>query len=90
MSDLIETLYCTTEENLQPGFLDDPEYQRWKEVSVRLEEEIADALGPGGKQQLDDLYHAQCGTDRFWRLAMFRQALAMGLELGRLPAFLTA
>jgi hypothetical protein len=90
MFDLIETLYCTTEEILRPGFLDDPEYLRRKEISARLEAEIAAALGPDGKQRLDDLYSAQCGTDRFWRLAMFRQALAMGLELGRLPAFLTA
>ncbi len=89
MSDFIEDLYIMIEENLRPDFFEDPEYLRRKKTSVQLWEETAAALGPDGKKQLEALYDAECEEDRFWRLAMFRHALALGLELGRLPFALT-
>lgn len=89
MSDLINDLYTAVEENLRPDFLKDPEYLRLKKTTVQLWDEIAAALGPDGKKRLDALYNAEADETRFWRLAMFRHTLALGLELGRLPASLT-
>lgn len=90
MSDFIEALYLLTEEHLRPPFLHDPEYLRCKQESSRLGDEIAAALGPDGQRQLDEFINATSTVDRFWQLTMFRQALALGLELGRLPYTLTA
>lgn len=90
MSDLIEDLYYLVEERLHPTFLNDPEYLRLKKASTQLWNETAAALGPDGQKRLDALYDAEADENRFWRLAMFRHTLTLGLELGRLPTSLTA
>lgn len=89
MSDFIENLYLLTEEKLHPTFLHDPEYLRCKKESARLAEGIAADLGPDGQRRLDEFINAESSVDHFWQLAMFCQALALGLELGRLPHTLT-
>ena len=89
MSDLLEALYTAVEESLRPTFFADPEYLNLKKASTQLWNEIVAALGPDGHKRLDVLYDAEADEDRFWRLAMFRHTLALGLELGRLPGSLT-
>lgn len=89
MPDLIQRLYFLTQENLQPTFRKDPGYQRARAEAAKLWDEIAAALGPEGPARLEALMGAEAEADEFWSLALFLRALALGLELGSLPAALT-
>ena len=90
MSDFIKELCFLLEENLQPTFFRDPNYLRARAEATRLWDEIAAQLGPEGQTRLDALMGAETEMDEFWKLALFRRTLALGLELGGLPAFFTA
>lgn len=90
MSNFIKELCFLLEENLQPTFFRDPDYLRARTEAAQLCDEIAAALGPDGPERLDALMSAEAKADEFWKLALFRRTLALGLELGRLPFSLTA
>lgn len=84
MNDLIEEIYHIVEENLDSAFRVDPRYKRCRDKTERLWDQIAADLGQEGNARLNDFTNALTDEDGFWRRAMFRRTLALGIALGRL------
>lgn len=84
MNTLLKEVYHYLQENTEPDFLNDPEYNRCRNESAQIWDAIAADLGDGGNGRLDDLLSAEQGKEEFWRFALFRRALALGISLGRL------
>lgn len=84
MNDLLEEIYHIVEENLDSAFQADPQYKRRSDKVEQLWDQIAADLGQGGNARLNDFMNAWADEDDFWRQAMFRRALALGITLGRL------
>lgn len=84
MDELLNEIYHIVEENLDSAFQADPQYKRCSDKVEQLWDQIAADLGQGGNARLNDFMNAWADEDDFWRLAMFRRALALGITLGRL------
>lgn len=84
MNDLLEEIYHIVEENLDSAFQADPQYKRRSDKVEQLWDQIAADLGQGGNARLNDFMNAWADEDDFWRQAMFRRALALGITLGQL------
>lgn len=84
MNNALEEIYYTIEENLNPDFLEDPEYKRRSRGADQLWEQLAADLGKDGSARLSEFADARADKDEFWRRALFRRALALGVTLGRL------
>lgn len=84
MDELLNEIYHIVEENLDPAFRADPQYKCCSDKVERLWDQIAADLGQGGNTRLNDFMNAWADEDDFWRQAMFRQTLELGITLGRL------
>lgn len=84
MNEIIKELYYYLQESTAPDFLHKPEFVRCKNESTRLWDALAAELGEEGAARLDALFGAEQEKEEFWRFALFRRTLALGISLGRL------
>ena len=86
MNSYLHSIYLAIEDERPPRLSRTPEWARLSRDHLTLEEAFLSGLEPETRRRWEELQRAAFALDELEREGCFRDALALGMELGRLSA----